>query len=187
MPFGDRGRLGSDRPGKNPFGGIQVAFHQNRWETQNVPDVVKSIPDVIRWKFARGVKIHSDQISDRVFIFETIEPTHRHASCGRLGISIRMIKDRFNVLDELLGFRARRELLFFGWHRAGLNLLDDIHPDLSLAKDRIRIRKASQYQFGLRIVLRMAFRAILFDEAFPQCLVIGGRLLGSCKVGLTAK
>ena len=172
VPFWDGGRIGGNGPSEDSVSGIQIAFHQNRRQAQDVSDIVKSVSNVIGGKFAGGVKVHADEISDRVFVFEPIEPSHRHTPCLRLGVSIGMIEDCLDVLDELFRFTDRRSRLLLGRHRSRLDLLHDVHPDFPLSKNRIGVRKTGQNQFGLRVLTRMALRAVLFDEGFAERFVI---------------
>lgn len=53
-----------------------------------------------------------------------------------------------------------------------MDLFQDIHPDFAISDEGIGGFESGEVQFGLGIVLGVAFRAVFIDEGFSEFLVV---------------
>jgi hypothetical protein len=58
----------------------QIFFEQNRRERENIADVVKTVPNIIRREVIRGLEFDAREIADRVVVFNPVQPPDRDSA-----------------------------------------------------------------------------------------------------------
>jgi len=62
------------------FRGIQVFLHQQRWQRQDIANVIEAIADIIRREVFRRIKINADQVTNGVVVLTAVQTTNGDAS-----------------------------------------------------------------------------------------------------------
>ena len=138
-------RIGAHGARSDGFGRIQVLFHQQRRDGQDVGDIVEAVAGIVGGEILVGAEIDRQQIADGVAVFVAIEPLGDHAAGigfdQRVGL-LELTLEEFHQPIELFRGRTRD---FFRRHLAGLNFVDDCVPCSPVAQ------KGGRIEVGLQI------------------------------------
>ena len=152
-----RHRLIDDSAGRS-----QIFFEQHRRQREHVPDIVKAVARVVGGEFRLGVKIDSQQIKNRVAVFDPVQPPNGDtARIGVFGIDAkRVILDP--VFQPLLLFGGRPRF-FGGRHDAGPGVFQGVQPKI-MAQKRITRFQFVKGHAPFAFSITMAIIAVLGEN-----------------------
>ena len=164
VAFGRCRRIRHDGSRDNALACSQVAFKEQRGEREHLTDVIESMANVIRGKTLGGIKVHTDQIANRVAILGAVEPPHRHAS--RLGWQgrIQLLIERLHHFQKGFAFQLLRTRRVGRWHRASR---DSSHRRLecqTIALKSLDIRDFEKVDSRLPFISLMAIDAVPLEK-----------------------
>ena len=107
---------------------IQVAPQQVGGGVQRLGIVVETIRRGVRWQQISQIDLHAQQIAHGVRILGTIQPSHHHAAFLFAMLRLRFRRALTNPLHCGLQLSLGRAWFVFGWHVAGLQLIEHREP-----------------------------------------------------------
>ena len=170
-----RRRIRDNRPLHDALRGGQIPLHQHRRHRQHVADVVETVANVVGGKILGRIKVHADQIADRVPVLRPIQPPHRDPARVRLGISGSPLKNTANDSQESVSLVRRRLRFAFRGHAPGLDHSDHRFPAIPLLDHGRIVAELRQRQACLRLRIAVTVDAILLQERNPALHKSGHR------------
>ena len=142
----------------------QIFLHQERWQREDVADVIKPTADVIGRKVVGRFEINAEQVPHGVVVFRTVQPPDGHATGIGGSIAIDVIYGRFNPADQFLPLFLAGLRLIFRRHRAGAEHLDHRLPGFFVLGDELNRFVFVKGDVGLLLGGAMTVEAELFDQ-----------------------
>ena len=151
-------------PGGDFFRGGQVLFQQDRRQRQDVADVVKPVPDVVRREIVRRRIVHVEKVADRVAVFRPIQTAQGRVARSRLGRTINTAKQPLDRAGQAASIRLVGLGCIGGRHFAIPDLLLDPRPHRPRAVHLLDGFITVQVHVPLADSLRMALETVLCQK-----------------------
>ncbi len=164
-PGGGLGRIDHHGAGGDAFRGVQVSLQMHRGDAEDVADVVEAVADVVGGEILGRVVVDVEEVPDGVVVFGAVEATggdpagvEGESGFGAGDGGFDGLIEGGDVLGCGLG-----GMLFRG-HFPGVDLLEDVPPQLDLWEDGGVGADGLEIEVGLGLGAAVAFVAMFFEE-----------------------
>ena len=153
-------RLISKRLVDNLLCRVDVLFHQQRRQRQNVADIVEAISHIVGRKITSRLKVDPDKVSYRIVVLHSIQSSNGDSPRILFTFAVVLLQPLVNP-SEYGCCRLRLWLrCFLRRHLLTPQHPGDLFPDLSIFFEVRKQRRGNERQLGFRFLGAVAFHAI---------------------------